>query len=130
MKKSPAPVVNEVPITTITLGIICARRSALPLDDLGEELDRLNAKTPSRGWADMVVVATVGVLNYAVQFPGEGLSGDFLPAGEGAVAPFTPPMYIVIVMRPTGASALNQMLAFLVRHLAIFSPAAKLPCRA
>src|SRR5260221_1066348 len=127
LKKSPAPDLKEFPITTITLGIIFARRSALPLDALGEELDRLNAKTPSRGWADMVVVATVGVLNYAVQFPGEGLSGDFLPAGEGAVAAFTPPMYIVIVMRPTGAYALNQMLALLLGHLAIFSSGAKLP---
>ena len=56
-----------------------------------------------------MVVASTGAVHYAVQFPGESLSGDFLPPAEGALAAFTPPMYIVIVMRPTGAYTFNKM---------------------
>jgi hypothetical protein len=75
----------------------------------------------------MLVVASTGTVNYAVQFPGESLSGDFLPPAEGAPAAFTPPIYVVIVMRPTGDHTFNKMLAFFIAHLAIFSPGAKLP---
>jgi hypothetical protein len=75
----------------------------------------------------MVVVLSGGVVNYAVQFPGQHLSGDYLSPGEGALASFTPPMYIVMVMRPTGVHTFNKMCAFLLAHLAIFSPGSKLP---
>lgn len=36
-------------------------------------------------------------------------------------------MYIVMVMRSTGGYTLNKMMAFLIAHLAIFSPGAKVP---
>ena len=64
--------------------------------------------------------------NYAGQFPGESLSGDYLPPEEGALDSYTPAMYVVIVMRPTGVYTFNKMTAFLIAHLAIFSPGAKL----
>jgi hypothetical protein len=127
LKKTAAPHLNGIPITTVTLGIIFAQRLALPLEHFVEELERLNTQTPSREWPDMVVVALTGVINYAVQFPGESVSGDFLPPAEGAPANYTPPMYVIIVMRPTGAYTFNKMIAFLIGHLAIFSPGAKLP---
>jgi len=127
LKKSVASRLKEIPNTTITLGIIFALRSALPLEDFAEELDRLNTQTPSQDRPDMVVVASTGAVHFAVQFPGESLSGDFLPPAEGALAAFTPPIYIVIVMRPTGAYTFNKMLAFLIAHLSIFSPGANLP---
>jgi hypothetical protein len=119
----------EVPwSTTVTLGVIFALRSALPLDDLAEDLDRLNAQTPGGEWPNMVVVASAGVVNYAVQFPGESsFSGDFLIPAEGETTGSAPPMYIVVVMRPTGAHTFNKMLASIVAHLAIFSPGAKVP---
>ncbi len=127
LRKSPAPRLDAMPNTTITLGIIFALRSVLPLEDIAEELDRLNTQTPSRQWPDMVVIASTGVINYAVQFPGEQISGDFLPPAEGAVASYTPPMYVLIVMRPTGTYTFNKMMAFLIAHLGIFSPGARLP---
>jgi hypothetical protein len=127
LRKSPAPRLEGIPNTTITLGIIFALRSALPLEEFAEELDRLNMQTPSQQWPDMVVVACTGAINYAVQFPGEQVSGDFLPPAEGALAAYTPPMYVIIVMRPTGAYTFNKMLSFLIAHLATFSPGSNLP---
>jgi len=103
--------------------------SSVPLERLAEELESLNAQTPSSQWPDMVVVLSVGVINYAVQVPGEDLSGDlFLPA-ERALSNNIPPFYVGTVMAPTGTHAFNKMLAFLIGHLAIFSPGANLPDR-
>ena len=127
LKKATAPHLNGTPRTTVTLGIIFAQRSTLPLEDFAEELERLNARTPSREWPDMVAVSLTGSIHYAVQFPGESLSSDYLPPAEGALTGFTPPMYVVLVLRPTGVHTFNKMTAFLIAHLAIFSPGAKLP---
>jgi hypothetical protein len=113
--------------TNITLGIVLAARSAIPLETIGEELDRLNSKTPSSRWPDMIVLASTGVINYGVQFPSESITGDFLPPAEGALANYLPSIYVVIVIRSTGAYAFNKMLAFLLAHLGIFSPTAELP---
>jgi len=126
LKKTPTSGL-DAPTTTITLGIIFAQRSQLPLETFAEELERLNAHTPSREWPDMVVVASTGVINYAVQFPGESLTGDYLPPAEGALSRYVPAMYVVIVMRPTVEHTFNKMAAFLFAHLAIFSPGAKVP---
>jgi hypothetical protein len=127
LRKDTAPCVKAVPITTVTLGIIFALHSTLSLEDLAEELNRLNTQTPNQQWPDMIVVVSAGVVNYAVQFPGEQLSGDFLPPAEGALASYTPPIYVIVVMRPTGRYTFNKMLAFLIAHLRIFSPGARLP---
>lgn len=127
LHKTPAPRVSGVPHTTVTLGVICANQTVVPLETLAEELDKLNGNTPSVQWPDMVVVLSQGIINYAVQFPGENISGDFLPPAEGATEAFTPPMYIITVMRPTGTYTFNKMCAFIIGHLAIFSPGAKLP---
>lgn len=97
------------------------------MENFAEELECLNAQTPSREWPDMIVVASTGTINYAVQFPGESLIGDYLPPAEGALANYTPPIYVVMVMRPAGTYTFNKMAAFLVAHLGIFTPGAKLP---
>ena len=68
----------------------------------------------------MIVVGTT-IINYAVQFPSEGLSADYLPPAEGATATSAPAVYIVAVMRPAGAFTFNKMLAYLLAHLGIFS---------
>jgi hypothetical protein len=128
LKKSPAPVVDGVPVQTTTLGLIFALRSTIPLDQIAEELRHLNAQTPSAEWPDMVVVETTGTVNYAVQFPGESLAGDFLPpAAKPACDTYNPPIYIVIVLRPTGPYTFNRMLGFLIGQLFFFSPGIRLP---
>ena len=82
LKKTPAPR-TDVPNTTVTLGIIFALRSAVPLEDLAEELQRLNTGTPAREWPDMVVVANTGTINYAGQFPGDGNWAYFFRRRKG-----------------------------------------------
>lgn len=125
LKKSPAPKL-DTPTTTVTLGVIYAQRSDLPLEAIAEELERLNAVTPSREWPDMIAVASMGAIQYAAQFPGESLSGDYLPPAEGALNNYIPAVYVVIVLRPTGTFTFNKMMSFVVAHLGIFSPGTKL----
>ena len=128
LKKEPAPdVAGAVPIASVILGVILAQKSDVPLEALAEELDRLNAETPGRERADMVVVAEIGVINYGAQFPGEGISGDFLPPADGAIESHPAPVYVVMMLRPTGALSLNKMMAFMVAYLGLFLPGANLP---
>jgi len=127
LRKAAAPYTKDIPHTTMTLGIIFATKASVSVEVLAEELNRLNGQTPSAQWPDMVVVLSKGTINYAVQFPGETTIGDFLPPAEGALASYIPPIYIVAVMTPTREYTLNKMCAFLIAHLAIFSPGANLP---
>jgi hypothetical protein len=95
---------------------------------VAEELERLNAQSPSREWPDMIAVASTGAIHYAVQFPGElSVAGDYLPPAEDPLSNYVPAMYVVLVMSPTGEHTFNKMLAFLSAHLHIFSPGAKVP---
>jgi hypothetical protein len=126
LKKSPAPTVLG-PCTNVTLGVIYGHATGVPLEALADELQKLNAVTPSDQWPDLIAVSNVGTVQYAVQFPGEELSGDFLPPAEGALKNYTPPCYVVMTLRVTGEYTFNKVLAFLIAHLAIFSPGAKLP---
>ena len=123
--KSPAPHLEGTPVTTVTLGIIFGLRSALPMDGIAEELERLNTETSWREWPDMVVVLSAGVVDYAAQFPGQALM-NYLPPAEGALASYTPPTYVVMVIRPTGSFTFNRMVAVLIAHLTLFSPGADL----
>lgn len=127
LKKTPSPIVPIAFSTTVTLGMIVARDAAVPFEPLAEELDRLNRQHPGREWPDMVAVLSKGVINYAVQFPGENVMGDFLPPAEGATARYSPPIYVVMVVRPTRRFTFNKMCSFLMAHLMIFSPGASLP---
>jgi hypothetical protein len=72
LTKSPVP--DGETRTNITLGIVAAARTAVPLEAIAEELDLLNRQTPDGCWPDMVTIASTGVINYAVQFPGEAIS--------------------------------------------------------
>jgi hypothetical protein len=127
LKKTISPNVPGVPYTTVTLGIIFARDANLPIESLAEEINRLNRQYPDCEWTDMVVVLSKGTINYAVQFPGENVIGDFLPPAEGASERFSAPVYVITIIRPTREFTFNKMCAYIVAHLMIFSPGAKLP---
>ncbi|MBI2222853.1 MAG: hypothetical protein HYU53_16810 [Acidobacteria bacterium] len=98
------------------LGVILARRSQLNLEAVAEEMQRLNTEMPATLWPDMVAVADTGLVQYSAQFPGENVTGDFLLPGE--TLSYAAPMYIVMVMKPSGAATLNRILSFVVGHLA------------
>ncbi|WP_024509172.1 DUF6602 domain-containing protein [Bradyrhizobium sp. ARR65] len=119
--KTPVPV--DEARTNITLGVVVAAKSAVSLDSLADELYQLNIATSHKHWLDMLVVVPIGVINYAIQFPGEVLAGDFMPPADGALDPPAPPaFYVTIVMRPTGCSSFNKLVAFVLGHLQIFAP--------
>lgn len=125
LRKTPVP--SGERRSNRTLAILLAQRSALPMETLALEVERLNAATPDAVWPDVVAVADTGTIQYAIQWPGEGLSGDFLPPAEGALQHYVPPMYVVLVLRPSGDFTLNRVLAFLIGHLWFFAPGAPLP---
>lgn len=127
LKKTVVPNIPGVPYTTVTLGIIFARDANAPIEFLAEEIDRLNRQHPDREWTDMVVVLSKGTINYVVQFPGENVTGDFLPPAEGASDRYSPPVYVSIIIKPTRQFSFNKMFSFLIAHLMIFSPGSKLP---
>jgi len=127
LKKSPAA--QNVIHTTITFGVIFAVEAAVPLEQLADELDRLNRQTPNAHWPDMVVVASHGLISYAVQFPGEPISGQWMPPGEGALAAYVPATYIVMIIKPSVRYTFNQVMHTVLAHLWIFSPGANLPDR-
>jgi hypothetical protein len=78
----------------------------------------------------MVVIASLGLISYGVQFPGEAtLSGQWLPPAEGALANYVPAIYVVMIIKPSGAYTFNQMMFTVLAHLSIFSPGATLPNR-
>jgi hypothetical protein len=126
LKKKSIPEKNRMP-RSATLGIVFATDSTLTVEELANELDRLNRQYPGGQWPDMVVVLSKGIVNYAVQFPGEATSGDFFLTAESVLDSFVPPMYIVMLMRATAEFTLNKMCGFLFGHLTLFSPGAKLP---
>jgi hypothetical protein len=127
LKKSIPPDIPGTPYTTITLGIVFARNATVPIEALAEELALLNHKHPDREWTDMVVLLSKAVINYAVQLPGKGVMGDFLPPAEGATERYSAAMYVIIMIRPTKLYTFNKMFAYLLAHLMIFSPGAKIP---
>lgn len=107
------------------LGVMLARRSPLSLEAIAKEMERLNTEMSATLWPDMVAIAETGLVQYSAHFPGENITGDFyLP---GARMSYTPPMYIIMVMKPSGTHTLNRMLSFVVGHLALFAPGADVP---
>jgi hypothetical protein len=75
----------------------------------------------------MVVVLSKGLISYGGQFPGEHPSADFFLSSKEVAGLFAVPMYIVMIMRATGEFTLNKMFAFVLAHLALFSPGTELP---
>jgi len=122
LKKTPPVHIAGTPHSTVTLGLIVARETDIALESLGEELERLNSTHSDREWLDMVAILGKGVINYAVQFPGTKIIGDYLPPAADATADRVPAMYVVMVIRPTGDFTFNKLFAFLLGHLTFFSP--------
>ena len=107
------------------LGIIFAIDSSEPLEKLAEQMMVLNKTYPSTRWPDMVVVLKRGTINYAVQFEGNPISGDFLLPNITNFPVMA--MYVHIMARSLGLFSLHTMCGFVFMHLMVFSPGTKLP---
>jgi len=127
LPKPPIPKSGTTVRTDRTLGIILAKSSTVAMDALADELDRLNQQNPSSIWPDMVAVLGVGSLNYAIQFPGEGVLGDLVPPAADTTSERRPAMYVVMALKPAGDFTFNKAVSYLIAHLGIFAPSADLP---
>jgi len=114
-----------IPINTTPLGFIFAVDSTVPIEKIAELMILQNHKHPSTEWPDMVTVLTHGTVNYAVQFHGGSIEGDFLLPSIKYPQVF--PMYVHVLARGLGLYSMNKMCAFLFMHLLTFSPGTKLP---
>ena len=118
----PAGPLNDVP-----LGVIFCIDSASPLETIAQDVIELNKRIPSTEWPDMIVVLQRGTVNYAVQFEGDKIGGDFLLPNRTDVPVF--PLYVHVFARALGLHSLNRLFGFLFLHLQTFSPGVKLPNR-
>src|ERR1039458_3852731 len=66
-KADPAPEGDFRP-SNVTLGVIFARGSTVPVDSLAPCDHQLNRTHSSRQWTDVLVVLTEGVVQYSMQF--------------------------------------------------------------
>ena len=125
LKKRPMPGNPGDP--NVILGIVFAVRGTMPMEDFARELEVLNAETPSGRWPDAVVLAATGLINYAVQFPGEKPSGNWLLARTEYAVNNTPPFYIPMMISPAGAHAFDKMLSMLLSRLRASLPISPMP---
>jgi hypothetical protein len=73
------------------------------------------------------VLAATGLINYAVQFPGEKASGNWLLARTEYAVNNTPPFYIQMMISPTGAHAFDKMLSILLSRVRASLPIGIMP---
>jgi hypothetical protein len=119
LAKTPIPPTPKTPVADVTMGIIFAVDSTVPLEKIGQELERLNKTHSPNHWVNAVVVLSRGTVAYACQFPHQPL-GDFLPPASGGF--MLAPMYVHIFARPHSRFALNRMCSILFPYLCFFSP--------
>jgi hypothetical protein len=124
LAKSPFPETKTKALADTTMGVIFAVDSTVPLETIGEELERLNKDRSYRYWVDAVVVLSKGTVTYAAQFPFQPL-GDFLPPAQGASTLVA--MYVHIFARSHSAFSLNRMCSLLFPYLHFFLPEIPLP---
>lgn len=111
----------------MTLVVVFALRSSLTLDEVSDEMSRLNATMPAHAWPDMVAVDGKGVVNYATRVPGEDKVGDFLlPTAGHAPSGFAAPLYIYRAIRSAGRHTFNKVASFVAARVAIFAPGSML----
>lgn len=125
LAKNPVPTVPQgPPVADATMGIIFAIDSDIPIENLAEEVARLNREHSYLLWPDIVVVLSRGTINLMAQIPYKPL-GDFLPPARNAT--HRTAMYIHVVAKAHAAFALNKMCAVLFSYLYLFQPDVGLP---
>jgi hypothetical protein len=106
-----------------TLGVIFAADATVPLEELADELERLNPRTLSDRWADMVVVATKGQISYSVQMVGSSkIDGVLLPASPGVKDGAIFAFYAVMLISATGIETFNLAMHITLNHLVRWAP--------
>jgi len=109
----------------VPVGMIVACDCDRPLEQLVEAIASLNANIPSTRWPDAVSVLSRGMINYAVQFEGGKISGDFILPNKAGAMQFA--MYVHVMVSSPGTYTFNRTCGFLFMHLGCFSRRTALP---
>jgi hypothetical protein len=109
----------------VPVGMIVACDCDRPLEQLVDDISAVNAKVPSTRWADAVSVLSRGMINYAVQFEGGKIGGDFILPNKAGAMQFA--MYVHVMVSSPGTYAFNRTCGFLFMYLGCFSRKTSLP---
>ncbi len=101
-------------------GIIFALDTSTPLEKHAEHLMLLNKSRPSTEWPDMIVILMRGTINYAVQFAGDKMGGDFVLPNE-AYFPVMP-MYGHVFAGSLGLWSFNNNVCLAFYAVTCFQP--------
>lgn len=110
-----------------TLGVVFAIDAVVSLEDLAAELERLNTRTPSDHWVDVVVIATKGQIAYMAQWVGDKSLGLLLPPSPGTNLKTSFPFYAVMMISASGAGTFNLAMHMLLGQMARWSHGHVLP---
>jgi hypothetical protein len=109
----------------VPLGMIVACDCEQPLERLVDAIAKVNSEIPSTRWPDAISVLSRGMINYAVQFEGGQIGGDFILPNTPNALQF--PMYIHVMVSSLGTYTFNRTCSFLFMHLGCFSGKTTLP---
>jgi hypothetical protein len=109
----------------VPVGMIVACDCDSPLEQLVDVMATLNASIPSTRWADAVSVLSRGMINYAVQFEGGKIGGDFILPNKTGAMQFA--MYVHVMVTSPGTYTFNRTCGLLFMHLGGFSRKTALP---
>ena len=109
----------------VPVGMIVTCDCDRPLEQLVDAIANLNANVPSTRWADAVSVLSRGMINYAVQFEGRKIGGDFILPNKAGAMQFA--MYVHVMVSSPGSYAFNRTCGFLFMYLGCFSRRTSLP---
>lgn len=109
----------------VPVGMIVACDCDRPLEQLVDAIAFLNANIPSTRWVDAVSVLSRGMINYAVQFEGGKIGGDFILPNKTGAMQFA--MYVHVMVSSPGTYTFNRTCGFLFMHLGCFSRKTSLP---
>ena len=127
LTRTELPSVRGTPLADGTLCVIYARRSAVPIDDLAEELCRLNAGLDHFQWVDMIAVSETAVVSYRCQFAGRQELGSLAPPSKGVKQAYSPAWYIIPAMQATGERTFNKVALSIAGYTVFFVPGTLVP---
>lgn len=113
----------------MTVGLIVARHSQLPLEAISDEMSRLTAKILSQHWPDAVAVLSKGIVNYTARDPaGVAKTGDFfLPAPSLVGTSSVPSVFVHKTIRAAGNQTFNKVISIVLARVSIFQPGIGIP---
>lgn len=110
-----------------TLGLVFARSINVPVEQIVERLQALNAETPGGLWLDRLVINGVCALEYGIQFPGaSALMGWFPPTPDNGL-PYQPGIYIVLIKTIGALGPATGATTWLLQHLQLFRRPTNIP---